>query len=77
MILFHKQQDDTTQELTEIERGKGKSHYDFSEPVDDKYNGDENFDHPIIAMRRSAEKQQEEEEKRKEALDILKYGETE
>ena len=45
--------------------------------MDDKYKGDENFDHPIIAMRRSAEKQQEEEEKRKEALDILKYGETE
>ena len=77
MILFRKQQDDATQELTEIERGKGKSHYDFSEPVDDKYKGDENFDHPIIAMRGAAEAQQEEEEKRKEALDILKYGETE
>ena len=49
MILFRKQQDDATQELTEIERGKGKSHYDFSEPVDDKYNSDESFDHPIIA----------------------------
>ena len=48
MILFRKQQDDATQELTEIERGKGKSHYDFSEPVDDKYNSDESFDHPII-----------------------------
>ena len=49
MIQFRKQQDDATQELTEIERGKGKSHYDFSEPVDDNYNSDESFDHPIIA----------------------------
>ena len=32
------------------------------EPVDEKYNGDESFTHPIIAMREAAEKQQEEEE---------------
>jgi len=60
MILFRKQQDDATQQLTEIERGKGgnykeKSHYDYSEPVGGKYNGDEFFEHPIIAMRRAAE----------------------
>ena len=72
MILFRKQQDDATQELTEIERGKGKSHYDFSEPVDDKYNGDESFTHPMIAMREAAEKQQEEEdtENLREALQL-------
>ena len=62
MILFRKQQDDATQQLTEIERGKGnykeKSHYDYSEPVGGKYNGDEFFDHPIIAMRRAAEDSQ-------------------
>ena len=77
MILFRKQQDDATQELTEIERGKGKSHYDFSEPVDDKYNGDKSFDHPIIAMRRSADEQQAKDEVLKKGMDILEYQETE
>ena len=32
------------------------------EPVDDKYNGDESYTHPMIAMRESAEKQQEMED---------------
>ena len=31
-------------------------------PVDDKYNGDESYTHPMIAMREAAEKQQEEED---------------
>jgi hypothetical protein len=69
MILFRKDQD-KQQELTEIERGKCSTDYGESrfqirpelEPVDDKYNGDESFTHPMIAMREAAEKQQEEEE---------------
>ena len=31
-------------------------------PADDKYNGDESYTHPMIAMREAAEKQQEEED---------------
>ena len=34
------------------------------EPVDDKYNGDESYEHPVIAMRRMAEEQQEGRRKR-------------
>ena len=37
------------------------------EPVDDKYNGDESYEHPVIAMRRLAEEQQEKEEQQKES----------
>ena len=33
------------------------------EPVDEKYNGDGLYEHPIIAMRRMAEEQQGEEER--------------
>ena len=49
------------------------------EPVDDKYNGDESFKNPIIAMRESAEKQQEDEEnqRRLEAFNLLNYEEQE
>ena len=49
------------------------------EPVDDKYNGDESFTNPIIAMRESAEKQQEDEEnqRRLEAFNLLNYEEQE
>jgi hypothetical protein len=47
------------------------------EPVDEKYNGDESFTHPMIAMREAAEKQQEGEEARKKAMDLMEYSETE
>ena len=68
-ILFRKEQE-KQQELTEIERGKGSTDYGeprfmspkHLEPVDDKYNGDESYTHPMIAMRESAEKKQKEEE---------------
>ena len=53
MILFRK-----GQEEDECRRLEG----DW-EPVDDKYKGDESYEHPIIAMRRIAEEQQEEEER--------------
>ena len=93
MILFRKEQE-KAQELTELERGKGKEFelpkfedppkWDLPEspslfPVDDKYNGDESFKNPIIAMRESAEKQQEDEENQKklEAFDLLNYEEQE
>ena len=86
MILFRKEQE-KDQELTEIERGKGSTDYGeprfmspkHLEPVDDKYNGDESFTHPIIAMRESAEKQQEDEEnqRRLEAFNLLNYEEQE
>jgi len=45
--------------------------------VDDKYNGDESFTHPMIAIREAAKKQQEEEEARKKAMDMMEYSETE
>ena len=47
--------------------------------MDDKYNGDESFTNPIIAMRESAEKQQEDEEnqRRLEAFNLLNYEEQE
>mgnify|MGYP004094160915 FL=1 len=40
------------------------------EPVDDKYNGDESYEHPMIAMRRMAEEQQklEDTERLRETL---------
>jgi ferredoxin-like protein FixX len=68
MILFRKDQE-KQQELTELERGKGSTDYGeprfmspkHLEPVDDKYNGDESYTHPMIAMREAAEKQQAEE----------------
>ena len=74
MILFRKDKDDdfmkewkkrptSTKQVDKILEWKKierkKSHYDLS-PVDGKCKGDESFDHPIIAMRRTAEKQQEE-----------------
>ena len=70
MILFRKDQE-KQQELTELERGKCSTDYGeprfqsptHLEPVDEKYNGDESYEHPIIAMRRMAEEQQEEEER--------------
>ena len=65
MILFRK-----SENLKELQGKKWT-------PVDDKYNGDESFTHPMIAMREVAEKQQEEEEARKKAMDILEYEETE
>ena len=63
-ILLRKEQE-KQQELTEIERGKGSTDYGeprfqsptHLEPVDDKYNGDESYEHPMIAMRRMAEEQ--------------------
>ena len=64
MILFRK-----SENLKELQGKKWT-------PVDDKYNGDESFMHPIIA-REAAEKQQEEEEARKKAMDMLEYEETE
>ena len=77
-----------------IEKGKGKEFelpkfedppkWDLPEspslfPVDDKYNGDESFKNPIIAMRESAEQQQEDEEnqRRLEAFNLLNYEEQE
>ena len=91
-ILFRKEQE-KQQELTELERGKGKEfdlpkidppEWDVPEhpslfTVDDKYNGDESFTNPIIAMRESAEKQQEDEEnqRRLEAFNLLNYEEQE
>ena len=65
MILFRK-----SENLKELQGKKWT-------PVDDKYNGDESFTHPMIAMREAAEKQQEEEEARKKAMDMLEYEETE
>ena len=59
MILFRKDQE-KTQELTELERGKGLGSSFFT-PVDDKLQCDMDYDHPIMANVRSAEKQQEEE----------------
>ncbi len=50
MILFRK-----SENLKELQGKKWT-------PVDDKYNGDESYEHPMIAMREAAEKQQEEEE---------------
>ena len=93
MILFRKGQE-KDQELTELERGKGREKFDLPKidppewdvpehpslfPVDDKYNGDESFKNPTIAMRESAEKQQEDEENQKklEAFDLLRYEEQE
>ena len=67
MILFRKDQD-KQQELTELERGKGLGSSFFT-PVDDKLQCDMDYDHPIMANVRSAEKQQEEEEARKKARD--------
>ena len=91
-ILFRKEQE-KQQELTELERGKGKEfdlpkidppEWDVPEhpslfTVDEKYNGDESFTNPIIAMRESAEKQQEDEEnqRRLEAFNLLNYEEQE
>jgi hypothetical protein len=81
MILFRKKQE-KDQELTELERGKDSDESRFIsrkhlEPVDEKYNGDESFTHPMIAMREAAEKQQEGEEARKKAMDLMEYSETE
>ena len=67
MILFRKAQE-KNQELTELERGKGWGSSLFT-PVDDKLQSDMDYDHPIMANVRSAEKQQEEEEARKKARD--------
>ena len=67
MILFRK-----SENLKELQGKKWT-------PVDDKYNGDESFTNPIIAMRESAEKQQEDEEnqRRLEAFNLLNYEEQE
>ena len=65
MILFRK-----SENLKELQGKKWT-------PVDDKYDGDESFTHPMIAMREAAEKQQEEEEARKKAMGMLEYEETE
>ena len=67
MILFRKDQE-KQQELTELERGKGLGSSFFT-PFDDKLQSDMDYDHPIMATQRSAEKQQEEEEARKKARD--------
>jgi hypothetical protein len=77
MILFRKDQD-KQQELTELERGKCSTDYGEPrfqirpdmEPVDDKYNADESYTHPTIAMREAAEKQQamEDTERLRETL---------
>ena len=67
MILFRKDQE-KQQELTELERGKGLGSSFFT-PVDDKLQSDMDYDHPIMANVRSAEKKQEEEEARKKARD--------
>ena len=65
MILFRK-----SENLKELQGKKWT-------PVDDKYNGDESFTHPMIAIREAAKKQQEEEEARKKAMDMMEYSETE
>jgi hypothetical protein len=76
LATIHKKRKELEQELIENERGKGSDECrrlegDW-EPVDDKYNGDESFTHPMISMRESAEKQQEMEdtERLREALQI-------
>ena len=76
-ILFRKEQE-KIQELTELERGKGLGSSLFT-PVDDKLQSDMDYDHPIMANVRSAEKQQEDEENQKklEAFDLLNYEEQE
>ena len=61
VILFRKDQE-KTQELTELERGKGLGSSFFT-PVDDKLQSDMDYDHPIMVMQR------EEEEARKKAMD--------
>jgi len=66
MILFRKGQE-KDQELEDMIKNPESEESRFIlrkhlEPVDEKYNGDESFTHPIIAMREAAEKQQEEEE---------------
>ena len=58
-ILFRKEQE-KQQELTELERGKELGSSMFI-PVDDKLQCDMDYDHPIMANVRSAEKQKEEE----------------
>ena len=63
MILFRKDQE-KQQELTELERGKGLGSSMFT-PVDEKLQCDMDYDHPIMANVRSAEKQQEDERIRK------------
>ena len=89
MILFRKEHEKKTKEwelpkFTERPDWSPPKHESlFSneklEPVDDKYNGDESFTNPIIAMRESAEKQQEDEEnqRRLEAFNLLNYEEQE
>ena len=67
MILFSKEQE-KTQELTELERGKGLGS-SMSIPVDDKLQCDMDYDHPIMVNVRAAEKKKEEEEARKKAED--------
>ena len=47
------------------------------EPVDEKYNGDESYEHPMIQKRRMDEEQQEEEEQKKKVMDVLEHEETE
>ena len=61
MILFRKRQEEG-----ECRRLEGSD----LEPVDDKYNGDESYEHPMIAMRRMAEEQQklEDTERLRETL---------
>jgi len=66
MILFRKGQE-KDQELEDMIRNPKSDESRFIsrkhlEPVDDKYNGDKSYTHPMIAMREAAEKQQEEEE---------------
>ena len=68
MILFRKGQE-KDQELEDMIKNPESEESRFIsrkhlEPVDEKYNGDESFTHPIIAMREAAEKQQEEEQRR-------------
>ena len=67
MILFRKGQE-KDQELEDMIRNPESDESRFIsrkhlEPVDDKYNGDESYERPVIAMRRMAEEQQEEEER--------------
>ena len=67
MILFRKGQE-KDQELEDMIRNPESDESRFIsrkhlEPVDDKYNGDESYEHPVIAMRRMAEEQQEEDER--------------
>ena len=66
-ILFRKEQE-KTQELTELERGKELGSSMFI-PVDDKLQCDMDYDHPIMVNVRAAEKKQKEEEARKKAED--------